>query len=93
MAASSIPLVSALDESSQNGTFMIGWGWVGVALCVVPVLAVCIGMIVLSEWQSLVFVPGCVAGMFVIKLIEWAWVTYRARRKKSRSGRRYSYSS
>jgi amino acid transporter len=95
MTANSLGLLAKLDQSRRGGAFVIGGGWFGVVLCVLPVFAVCVGLIVISSWESLVVAVGAVAGLFLLKFLEMLWNRVSAKRagKKGRGGDGDGYSS
>jgi amino acid transporter len=74
--SSSMPPYTAMNpvkdrDLEAEEKFMIGGGWIGVAIVVVPLFLVSGLMCVLQGWESLVVSAILVLAMYVLRLIDW----------------------
>jgi amino acid transporter len=58
------------DERKLSDKFLIGWGWIGVILCEVPLFLISILLCVLEGWQSFLIVAAIITALFTLKGFE-----------------------
>ena len=75
------------DYLDLSNKFIIPWGWVGVTIVCVPLIAISIFLCVVQGWLSLVISLAMIVGMFLLKGIEIGIkkLISKCKKKKARS--------